>query len=57
MDIIIAGEAKVWIGESCGDGGSLMSRDDKGVIRRELRENKVGWLVTSNCCSSSTIAT
>lgn len=46
VDIMAAGEAKVWIGESCGDGGSLVSRDDKGVIRWERRENKVGWLVT-----------
>lgn len=29
MDIIIAGEAKVWIGKSCGDGESLWSRGDR----------------------------
>lgn len=46
IDIIAAGEAKVWIGESCGDGGSLVSRDDKGLIRWEWTEIRVVWLVT-----------
>ena len=46
VDIIAAGEAKVWIGESCGDGGSLMSRDDNGLIRQEWRDIKIGWLLS-----------